>query len=316
MYNSRMRHYCGIKKILKAVKQMKTLESKFNNKIKGILCIILAAFCFAFMSIFVRLAGELPAYEKSFFRNLIAFLFAFLMIIRKLGTIKIKLRKYDWLDLLARVSFGSIGIICNFYAIDHMLVADASALNKLSPFFVIVFSFLILNEKVKPYQILCVITAFVGMLFILKPGFTKLSPIPALLGICGGMCAGLAYTFIRRLGNHGVPGVFIVLSFSAFSCVTMIPMMIADFHPVSIKQALMLLGAGFAAAGGQFAITAAYTYAPAKEISIYDYSQIIFITILSYFILKEIPDIYSFVGYGIIISSSLVMFFVSCQRES
>ena len=46
-----------------------------------------------------------------------------------------------------------------------------------------------------------------------------------------------------------------------------------------------LLLAGIAAAGGQFSITAAYTNAPAKEISVYDYSQVIFAAILGFFLL-------------------------------
>lgn len=291
------------------------MKYNYHKKAKGILFIVLSAFCFACMSIFVRLAGNLPAYEKSFFRNLIAFLIAAIMIIRGRRTIKIRMRKQDWFDITARALFGSIGILCNFYAIDHMLVADASALNKLSPFFVIIFSFFILKEKVKPMQFLYVVIAFIGMLFIIKPGFAEVSLVPALAGIFGGMSAGLAYTFVRKLGNHGVPGAFIVLYFSAFSCLSMIPMMIADFHVASGQQIFMLLGAGFAAAGGQFAITAAYTYAPGREISIYDYFQIIFITLLSYFILGEVPDVYSFIGYIIIIGASLGMFFYNNRNN-
>lgn len=50
---------------------------KIKDKYKGIFYIILAAFGFAFMNLFVKLAGDLPAIEKSFFRNLVAVFFAF-----------------------------------------------------------------------------------------------------------------------------------------------------------------------------------------------------------------------------------------------
>ena len=73
-------------------------------------------------------------------------------------------------------------------------------------------------------------------------------------------------------------------------------------------QILTLLGAGLAAAGGQFGITAAYYHAPAKEISIYDYSQIIFATMLGFVLFGEIPDKYSFTGYVLIILASLGTF--------
>ena len=50
---------------------------KIKDKYKGIFYIILAAFGFAFMNLFVKLAGDLPAIEKSFFRNLVAVFYAF-----------------------------------------------------------------------------------------------------------------------------------------------------------------------------------------------------------------------------------------------
>ena len=78
---------------------------------------------------------------------------------------------------------------------------------------------------------------------------------------------------------------------------------------------LALLGAGLAAAGGQFGITAAYYHAPAKEISIYDYSQIIFSTILGYFLFGQVPDKYSVLGYVIILAKAAWMFFYNKRPE-
>lgn len=92
--------------------------------------------------------------------------------------------------------------------------------------------------------------------------------------------------------------------------------MIIRYHePINKYQLLMLLGAGLAAAGGQFSITGAYRYAPAKEISIYDYSQIIFTTIMGLLIFRELPDLYSFIGYAIIITASLIIFLKSKQEQ-
>lgn len=124
----------------------KTIISDRN---KGVFFIILSAFCFALMNVFVRMAGDLPFIQKSFFRNFVAFFFA-LILMKKQG-IKISMPKGSKLDLVLRATFGTIGIFCNFYAIDNMLVSDASMLNKLSPFFVIIFSYFILSEKIKPF---------------------------------------------------------------------------------------------------------------------------------------------------------------------
>ena len=189
--------------------------------------IILSAFFFACMNVSVRLAGDLPSVEKSFFRNLVAAVFAAVILCKNRTVPKVD-KKY-WGPLILRCVCGTLGILCNFYAIDHLLVADASILNKLSPFFAIIFSFLLLKEKIRPAQAACVALAFIGCLFVVKPGF-------------------------------------------------------------------------------QNAALVAYTYAPAGKISIFDYSQIIFATMLGFVLFGEIPDKYSFTGYVLIILASLGTF--------
>lgn len=284
-----------------------------KKKSIGILYIVLSAFCFACMSLFVRLSGDLPSIQKSFFRNLIAFMFAISIIWK--NRVPVKITKEAMLPLILRSTAGTVGIFCNFYAVDHLPVADASMLNKLSPFFVVIFSYLILKENVKWYQSLCIIIAFVGSLFVIKPTGDIFQNPASLTGVLGGLTAGMAYTFVRLCSQKGVQGPVIVAFFSGFSCLTALPFLILDFTPMTGVQIMFLLLAGLAAAGGQFTITAAYTYAPAREISVYDYSQIIFSTILGLVVLGELPDVYSFIGYGIIISASVVMFIMNQKKQ-
>lgn len=69
---------------------------------------------------------------KSFFRNLVAAVFAGTIIVKKHVSLRVK---KDAVPVLAlRCLAGTAGILCNFYAIDYLLIADASILNKLSPF--------------------------------------------------------------------------------------------------------------------------------------------------------------------------------------
>lgn len=283
-----------------------------NQKYKGIFYIILSAFCFAFMNAFVRLAGDLPSIQKSFFRNFVALIFA--AIVLKRSGIGFSYKRENLKPLLLRSICGTLGILCNFYAIDHLVLADASMLNKMSPFFAILLSYLLLKEKIDWVQAILVAGAFIGSLFIIKPSFDNVSIIPALAGFAGGMAAGAAYTFVRILGQRGEKGPFIVFFFSSFSCITTLPFLIFQYHTMSLTQVIYLLLAGLAAAGGQFAITAAYCYAPAKEISIYDYSQIIFSAILGFFLFGQIPDIYSGLGYVIICGMAITMFLYNTGR--
>ena len=77
---------------------------------------------------------------------------------------------------------------------------------------------------------------------------------------------------------------------------------------MSLQQLLLLIGAGLMAAGGQFSITAAYTHAPGKDISVYDYTQILFAALLGFFVLGQIPDLFSIIGYVIIIGIAVFSF--------
>lgn len=280
--------------------------SRVSNRQKGMICIILSAFCFAWMNAFVRLAGDLPFIQKSFFRNLVALLFALAMLLREHGSLKPQKGTLPF--LLIRAAAGTVGILCNFYAIDHLALSDASILNKMSPFFAILCSWVFLKEKLNWKQGLIVIGAFIGSLFVIKPSFANADLFPSLIGLLGGLGAGVAYTMVRRLGQIGANKAYIVFFFSAFSCVVTLPYLILSYMPMSWKQLLILILAGLAAAGGQFGVTSAYCYAPAKEISVYDYTQIIFAAGLGFLLFAQIPDWLSILGYCIIISMAAAMF--------
>lgn len=295
------------------------MESSTNNKKLGILCIISAAFFFALMNLFVRAAGDLPFYEKAFFRNVVA-IFVSGFAILKAGE-GIKVGKGNMKYIMLRAVCGTVGIFCNFYAIDMLDISDASMLNKLSPFFSTLFSIWVLKEKPKVRDIVIIIIAFMGAMFIVKPAFIfggaagGLVSFPALIGLVGGAFAGLAYTFIRKLGMRGENGNNIVFFFSVFSTVIVIPFMLLGYKPISGKQLVMLILAGASATGGQYSITAAYQHAPAKEISVFDYSQVVFAAILGFMFLEQMADWLSYVGYAVIIAVAIIKWILNNKEE-
>lgn len=270
----------------------------------GIIYIICSAFFFALMNMFVRMAGDLPSVQKSFFRNLIAFFFA--LIIMKKDQIPFTCKKENRSSLVLRATFGTLGILCNYYAVDHLVLSDASMLNKMSPFFAVLFSYVILKEKISLRQGAVVVGAFLGSLLVIKPTFANMDLLPSLIGLMGGLFAGAAYTFVRKLTTNGEKGPMVVCFFSGFSCLVTLPFLIFDYHPMTLAQLGILLLAGLSAAGGQFTITAAYTYAPAREISVYDYSQIIFAALLGFIVFGDVPDLLSWIGYAVICSMAVV----------
>lgn len=283
-----------------------------NQRKQGILFILASGFFFALMTFFVRLAGDLPSIQKAFFRNAVAAIVAIAILLRsKQG---LKPQKKNISTLLLRSICGTIGLICNFYAIDHMKISDANMLSKLSPFFAIIMSYFILKEKANKVEWGAVIVAFVGALFVVKPSFS-MEFVNALIGVAGGMGAGIAYTYVRKLGKMGERGPVIIMFFSVFSCIATLPFLLINYVPMELWQVCYLLIAGGFAAGGQLCITAAYTKAPAKEISVFDYSQVVFAAILGFVFLDQIPDYWSILGYIIIIGTAVAKWAYTMKQE-
>lgn len=285
-----------------------------SQKNKAIIFMIISAFFFTLMNIFVRLSGDLPVIQKSFFRNFVALIVAIGILIRE------RCEPFPNRDsmgpLLIRAIAGTVGILGNYYAVDHLILADATILTQLSPFFVIIFSVFVLNERVKPFQVFAIAAAFIGALFVVKPGAGFSSHLTAsMLGTLGGLGGGLAYTMVRLCNQRGAKGPQIVFFFSGFSCVVVLPYLLLNYHPMSSIQLTYLLLAGACAAVGQFTVTAAYSYAPGKEVSIFDYSQLIFAAVFGFIIFGNIPDLLSVVGYVIIFCASVALFIYNNKKS-
>ena len=295
------------------VKNEKNTENviKTGNLKKAILHLLAAALFFSLMTFFVRISGDLPTMQKAFFRNFFALIVATCALLK--NHIAFSVRKGNGVSLLMRCLFGTSGMIANFWAIDRLGIADANMLNKLSPFFAIIVSFFIMKEIPSALDWTCVAIAFIGSLFIIKPS-TGLAVIPALVGLYGGFGAGAAYAFVHKMGKTGQPGKTIVFYFSLFSCLVTGPFLIFDWHHMSLAQWGCLIGAGFSAGIAQFNITAAYQNAPAKDISVFDYTQVIFAAILGMIFLGEFPDGFSLIGYVIIIGAAVIKWSIARKK--
>ena len=132
-----------------------------KQKNQGILLVICSGLFFSFMTFFVRISGDLPTMQKTFFRNLFPSFVAALTLAR--SEQKFHIEKSNILSHAARSIAGLCGVICNFYAIDKLHLSDANMLNKLSPFFAIIFSYFVLKEKANKVEWGAVIIAFIGI---------------------------------------------------------------------------------------------------------------------------------------------------------
>ena len=280
---------------------------KKNNILMGIFCIIIAGFGFSLMALFIKLSGNLPAMQKGFFRNIIAVAISSIPLIKHWKAIKFPQSKMSWGVLISRSVFGTIGLVFNFYAISHISLADSTIIQKLSPFVIIILSYIFFKEKMTRFQLTAIIIAFIGVGFIIKPTGNGLISLGAFAALLGAFCSGVAYTCVRYLGTHNVSGEFIIFFFSSLSTLLLLPYLIFDYREMSIYQLSMLILAGASATIGQYGVTFAYRYAAAKNISVFDYSQVLFSGILGFIFFSELPDLQSLIGYIIVISIGIIL---------
>ena len=282
-----------------------------SNRTKGILLLVASAFGFAVMATMVRLCddcgGPVSSFQKSFFRNVVALALAAVVWGRATRKAQSALSLKSKALLALRATLGTVGIFANFYALSHITIAEGQTLNKTAPFFTVVFSWLFLGERASRRQFLALAVALTGVVLIAKPGFAGEQAFALAMGLLGGVCAGGAYACVRALRRHAVSPSFIVLFFSAFSCLASVPFMLAGFDPMTPLQVLVLFGAGAGAALGQFGITLAYGYAAPRDISVFDYTNVLFTAALGYLCFAQVPDLLSVFGFAAIL---LAAFFV------
>ena len=289
-------------------------------KAKGIAAIVASALGFALMAALVRLADDygepLSAFQKSFFRNLVAFAVAAAVYWRRRPRVanpappafaKATAGRRTTFLLIARAAFGTLGIFANFYALSHIPIATGQMLNKTAPFFTVAFAWAFLGERTLPRQAAALAVAFAGAVLVVKPGFAGAEAFPLAVGLLGGAAAGAAYACVRALRRRGADPAYIILYFSVFSCLAAVPFMLPGLKPMTFAQVAVLLGAGGAAAVGQFGVTLAYGYAAPRDIAVYDYSSVLFAAAFGYLFFAQVPDIFSVLGFAVILAALVLL---------
>ena len=281
---------------------------------QGIFYIVLSAFFYAVVDVVSRFAGsDVPAMQKVFIRNVVVSIFSAGLLVRNGNYFHFKKKNTGW--FLVRAAFGIVVSFCNIYAIDHMLVADATIIHKLSPFFVLLFSFLILGEKINGVQIGVIIAGFLGALFVVKPSGDFHQLIPALSALSSAVALGVVYPVVRKLRQDGENASMIVFFFTVCASLFSLPFYLTNHVKLSAVQFLLIVLSGIFNCLAQLAASAGYALCPAREISVYDYSQIVFAAVFGFIFFGQLPDGMSFIGYIIIIATSVFLFLYEKKRS-
>lgn len=271
-----------------------------ENVTRAVLLICLAGLSFSMVGVAVRLSGDVPLYEKVFFRSVFSLVAT--------AAIAAKYRSNPFARsprtpmLILRGVFGTTAMTFYFYAVEHLPLGDATILNKLSPFFVVLFAVLFLKERLSRYALPALVCALAGAIMVVKPRL-DVSVGPAAAGVLSAAASGAAYTVVRSLRGKEPP-FRIVFFFALVSSVAMVPPMLARYVAPSPRELLLLLGAGLFATTGQLALTLAYHQAQATKISIYNYAHVVFAFVLGFALWGEVPDLVGLCGAALIVGAA------------
>ncbi|MEG0829459.1 MAG: DMT family transporter [Anaerovoracaceae bacterium] len=282
--------------------------SRLSQRQKGALLMCTSALLFSSMQIAVNLTGgQIPLMEQIFFRNVVSFILCFVLIKKNGGSFFGK-KKHQPL-LILRSLFGFLGLVVMFYAAANGNQGDVTTLMKLSPFFITILAAIFLKEKIPKVQFPALILAFLGAAFVANPAFNS-NMLPLFMALLCALFSSVAYTLLAYFKNK-VDGLAIVMHFSTFSILATIPFMCMDFVLPSLHQLLLLLLIGIFGGLGQIAITYSYRMAPAGEVSIYNYSGIIFSILLGNLFLGDSLAFNSLIGSGLVIIASILVYKLS-----
>lgn len=285
--------------------------NEMPNRQKGAILMCTSAFLFSAMQIPINMSGStIPIMEQVFFRNIVTLILAFILIKRTGGSL-FGTKKNQPL-LFVRSSFGFLGLITQFYAVAHANQGDVSTLMKLSPFMITLWAAIFLKEKVQKIQIPALLIAFLGAAFVANPAFNS-NLFPLFMAFLCAFFSSVSYTLLAYFKNK-VDGMTIIMHFSAFCVAACIPFMMFNFVVPSFEELLLLILIGIFGGFGQITLTYSYRMASAAEISIYNYSGIVFSIILGYIFLGEILQPTSIIGCAFVIIAALLTYIFSGKK--
>lgn len=280
---------------------MRTSPLSLSAAWTGALWMILAACLLATLSLMVRhIAGVLHPFEIAFFRNFAQFVFMLPWVV-VMGLHVVRTKRV-WAHA-RRSMFGIGAMLTWFWVITQMPIAEATAISFSAPLFTTMGAALFLGEKVGPRRWAAAIVGFMGVLLIIRPGVQEvgLAQMMALLAavlIAGSM---LSNKSLARTENPNAMVLWMGMFMSLFSIAPAVPV----WEWPQGETWVWLVGLGLVATAAHLAISRAYGASDASFIAPFGFAQIPFIALAGYVVYDELPDVWTWLGAGVIMASGI-----------
>lgn len=281
-----------------------------DNPLKGIAFKVASVVAFVGMSTLIKLAGPLPAGQVVFFRSFFAILpIAIFFLVRR----DFPLRTARPFSHFARGVVGVMAMGLGFFGLARLPLPESITINYAQPLMVIVFSALILGERVRLYRWSAVVVGLLGVLIVAWPKLTLFGDPSAIGGaevagviatLCAAAVSGLAMILVRSLVHTEKTGT-IVLWFSLTATLLSLLSLPFGWSPLTAMQAALLVMAGMCGGVGQLLMTEGYRHAEASVVAPFEYTSMILGIVVGYFVFADLPTLHMLVGGAIVVGAGL-----------
>ena len=265
------------------------------------------ALAFSLMSALSKVAGaSVPLFEIVLARSAVMMVLAGGEL-RRQG---VSFRGKEPEILALRGIMGFVGLTCFYYAVVRLPLADATVIHFTNPVFTALIAAVVLGERLGLREAALVAASLGGVVLVARPALlfgteAALDPVAVLVGLTGALFAAGAYVAVRRLREEAP--MVVVFYFALLSTALSLPMVVMRPVLPSPGILLVLLGVGLATHLGQIFITLGYRAERAGRASSIGYLQIVFAAGWGWLIFGDVPDLWTWVGAGIIVGSTLLL---------
>ncbi|MBT5384856.1 MAG: DMT family transporter [Kordiimonadaceae bacterium] len=275
---------------------------QINDNLSGPLFMLLSCVLFSIMGGLIRYLSimDFHPFMTAFLRTLLAIVFL-MPTFYKVGIFGLKTNQIKLHFFRGIVS--AIAVISSFYAVTVIPLASATSYSFAAPVISTLLAVIFLKERIHLPRISAIIAGFIGMVILLRPG-----TVPFSLGVGAALTSAFAVAFaiicIRKLSQADKPNV-VALYAMFFTLPISFVFALTRWSWPSPHQWSILILIGLCAALAQYSISRAFSRTETTAIMPIDFTRLIFAAIIGYVFYEETPDIYTFIGGTIILSSAV-----------
>ena len=282
-----------------------------NRPLQGILWMVLTGICFVMVTALVKtLGGSVPAAESAFLRYVLGLVFL-IPVWRTLRATRLTARQ--WRIFSLRGAFHTLGVICWFYAMTRIPIAEVTAMNYLNPIYVSILAVFFLGERIAARRILAICAALAGALLILRPGFRELDPGHIAMLVTALMFGGSYLT--AKMMSDEMPASVVVAMLSITVTIGLFPFAVAVWEWPTLGELAILFGVAAFATGGHYTMTRAFAAAPVTVTQPVVFLQLVWSVVIGAAFFGEPPDPFVIAGGAVILAAVIFITFREQQLK-